>query len=40
MTDFINESLRLMQNPANKKYYNYHRNGPGSNSARDENTIP
>lgn len=40
MTDFINESLRLMQNPANKKYYNYHRNGPGSNSSRDENTIP
>lgn len=33
---FINKSLQLRADPANKRYYNYHRKGPGKTSATDE----
>lgn len=33
---FINKSLQLRANVANKRYYNYHRKGPGKTSATDE----
>lgn len=38
--DFINDSIERMKNPANKKYGNYHRRGPGVAGARDESAIP
>lgn len=36
LQDFINKSIDLLADPTNKKYYNYHRKGPGKTSARDE----
>lgn len=33
---FINKSLQLRADTANKRYYNYHREGPGKTSATDE----
>lgn len=33
---FINKSLQLRTNSANKRYYNYHRKGPGKTSTTDE----
>lgn len=33
---FINKSLQLRADTSNKKYYNYHRKGPGKTSATDE----
>ena len=33
---FINKSLQLRADTANKRYYNYHRKGPGKTSATDE----
>jgi hypothetical protein len=38
--DFINESIERLKNPANKKYANYHRRGPGVAGSRDESAIP
>ena len=26
---YINDSIKILSNPANKKYWNYHRQGPG-----------
>ncbi|MEQ1723240.1 MAG: hypothetical protein ABL930_08685, partial [Pseudobdellovibrio sp.] len=34
--DFINKSFTKLANPANKKYYNFHRLGPGKKSTTDE----
>lgn len=33
---FINKSLQIRADKANKKYYNYHRKGPATTSATDE----
>lgn len=35
VADFINTSLDKMKDPKNKKYVNYHRQGPGMTSPRD-----
>lgn len=37
---FINTSLEKLKDSNNKKYYNYHRKGPGVAGARDESAIP
>lgn len=36
LENFINKSLEKRANTANKRYYNYHRKGPGKTSATDE----
>ena len=36
LENFINKSLQLRADTANKRYYNYHRKGPGKTSATDE----
>lgn len=40
ITDYINESIARLKVRSNKKYANYHRNGPGSTVERSEEAIP
>ena len=40
LADFINTSLVKLKAPANKKYANYHRRGPGVVGEVDESAIP
>ena len=40
IADYINESIKRLRDPANKKYANYHRRGPGVVLERDESAIP
>lgn len=37
---YINDSLTRMAKPENKKYVNYHREGPGKSAPTDSNQIP
>ncbi|MEK6627217.1 MAG: hypothetical protein AABY53_01195 [Bdellovibrionota bacterium] len=39
VADFINTSLDKMKDPENKKYINYHRQGPGMTSPRDADEV-
>ncbi len=40
IADYINESLRRMKISGNKKYINYHRQGPGNSVPTDDPVIP
>lgn len=40
ITDYINESIARLKVRSNKKYANYHRNGPGNTIATSEEAIP
>lgn len=39
VNNFVNQSLELMADPSQRRYINFHRDGPGQSTNRDQNTI-